>query len=173
MKFLPRLDAVGFRMLTPRWAYAPTSGAGAALGGGRANRRGVDAVYVSIDAQTALAEYQQLSPLMPPGTLVSFEINVGHIVDFTGGYSPDEWDSLWNDFNCDWRNLWFDKKIEPPSWILGDMAIAAAAKGILFRSNIRAGGINLVLYPGAFTTDDILTVYDPNHALPKNMDSWK
>ena len=173
MKFLQRFCAVGFRLLTPKWACAPTSGAGAALYGGRANRQGIDAVYVSFDAQTALAEYQQLSPLMPPGTLVSFEISVGPIIDFTDGYSPNGWDPLWNDFNNDWRNLWFDKKIEPPLWILGDTAIAAAAKGILFRSSVRPAGINLVLYPGALTSDDILKVYDPAHALPKNGDSWK
>lgn len=173
MKFLPRFDAVGFRMLTPKWAHAPTSGAGAALYGGRVNRPGIDAVYVSTDAQTAIAEYQQLSPLMPPGTLVSFEISIGPIIDFTGGYSPDGWDPLWNDFSNDWRNLWFDKKIEPASWILGDMALTAAAKGILFRSNVRTDGINLVLYPSALTTGDILKTYDPAHALPKNAASWK
>lgn len=145
MKFLQRFCAVGFRMLTPKWAFAPTSGAGAALYGGRANRRGIDAVYVSTNAQTAIAEYQQLSPLMPPGTLVSFEISVGAIVDFAGSYRPDGWDPLWNDFYNDWRNLWFDKKIEPPTWILGDMAIAAAAKGILFRSSVRTWGYQ----PGA------------------------
>jgi len=89
VKFLQRFAAVGFRMLTPKWAHAPTSGIGAALHGGRANRRGIDAVYVSTEAQTAIAEYQQLSPLMPPGTLVSFEISVGPIVDFTAGYSFD------------------------------------------------------------------------------------
>ncbi len=172
MKLLPRFCGVGFRMLTPRWAFAPTSGTGAAQQGGRANRRGVDAVYMSTDAQTALAEYQQLSPLMPPGTLVSFEINVGPIIDFSSGYNPVEWDSLWNDFNCDWRNLWFDKRIEPPSWILGDMVVAAAAKGLLFKSNIRAGGINLVLYPSTFTNEDSLTAYDPAHTLPRNTDSW-
>jgi RES domain-containing protein len=160
-------------MLTPKWAHAPTSGIGAALHGGRANRRGIDAVYVSTEAQTAIAEYQQLSPLMPPGTLVSFEISVGPIVDFTAGYSFDGWDPLWNDFNSDWRSLWFDKKIEPPSWVLGDMVIAAAAKGILFRSNVRSEGINMVLYPGTLTTDDMFQVYDPAHALPRNADSWK
>ena len=80
VKFLQRFAAVGFRMLTPKWAHAPTSGAGAALHGGRANRPGFDAVYVSTEAQTAIAEYQQLSPLMPPGNLVSFEISIGLVV---------------------------------------------------------------------------------------------
>ncbi|RZL91162.1 MAG: RES domain-containing protein [Variovorax sp.] len=52
-------------MLTPDWSYAPLSGAGAASQGGRANRQGVEAIYTSLDDQTALREYQQLSPLMP------------------------------------------------------------------------------------------------------------
>jgi len=80
---------------------------------------------------------------------------------------------LWNDFNSDWRSLWFDKKIEPPSWVLGNMVIAATAKGILFRSNVRSEGINMVLYPGTLTTDDMFQVDDPAHALPRNADSWK
>jgi RES domain-containing protein len=160
-------------MLTPRWAYAPTSGAGAALHGGRANRRGIDAIYVSTDAQTAIAEYQQLSPLMPPGTLVSFEISVGPVVDFTAGHRTDAWDPLWNDFYSDWRNLWFDKKIEPPSWVLGDMAMAAGAKGILFKSRALSAGVNLVLYPSTLMADDVFQAYDPANALPKNADSWR
>ena len=46
------------------WTHAPTSGAGAGLYGGRANRVGLDALYLSNDSQTAIKEYQQLSPLI-------------------------------------------------------------------------------------------------------------
>jgi hypothetical protein len=73
---------------------------------------------LSTDSKTAIAEYQQLSALMPPGTLVNFEVSVSRVVDFSAGYTPDAWDPLWNDFYDDWRNLWFDKKIKPPSWVL-------------------------------------------------------
>ena len=59
-----------YRMHVPRWAVAPTSGAGAGKHGGRVNRIGLNALYLALDVNTAVREYQQISPLMPPGTLV-------------------------------------------------------------------------------------------------------
>ena len=173
MKFIETYVGTAYRMHTPRWARSPTSGAGAATHGGRANRAGINALYLSKDAQTAINEYQQLSSLMPPGTLVCYELNIGPVLDFTHGYQWGEWDELWEDFFCDWRSLWFDKRIEPPSWVLGDMAIAAGAKGVLFSSRLPAGGVNLVVYSDQLASDDILKPYDPATLLPKNADSWK
>lgn len=66
MIFRPLLPAETFyRFNTPRWAYRPTSGAGAAKLGGRFNRPGVDALYLSRSVETATAAYQQDEPLMP------------------------------------------------------------------------------------------------------------
>ncbi|MET3524880.1 RES domain-containing protein [Mesorhizobium abyssinicae] len=44
------------RCLAPKWAFLPTSSAGAAIDGGRFNRPGVEALYLSRSAQTALDE---------------------------------------------------------------------------------------------------------------------
>jgi RES domain-containing protein len=63
-------NQVFYRMPTPRWSWAPTSGDGAAGQGGRLNRKGTPALYLSADTQTAIAEYKQASALVPPGTLV-------------------------------------------------------------------------------------------------------
>ena len=41
-----------YRMHTPRWATAPTSGAGAAAHGGRANRPGTPALYIALEPET-------------------------------------------------------------------------------------------------------------------------
>lgn len=61
-----RLDnSTAYRMLVPKWAVAPTSGAGAAKHGGRANRSGVAALYLALDIETAVKEYQQVSTLLP------------------------------------------------------------------------------------------------------------
>lgn len=65
----------------------------------------------------------------------------------------------------------FNEGIEPPSWVIGDQVLTAGAKGILFKSII-TGGTNLVLYNDALTGTDVIVVHDPNHALPKNQDSW-
>ena len=162
-----------YRMHTPRWATAPTSGAGAAAHGGRANRPGVAALYLALEPDTAVREYQQLSPLMPPGTLVSYTVQLAPVVDFRAGYDAARWHDLWEEFVCDWRELWFNQRVEPPSWVLADEALAADAKGILFASTLAAGGTNLVVFNGQLTADDMLQVYDPAGALPKNQDSWR
>ncbi|WP_429008470.1 RES domain-containing protein [Roseixanthobacter psychrophilus] len=47
-------DEIFHRYLTPKWAFVPTSGAGAAIDGGRFNRPGVEALYLSRAPQTAL-----------------------------------------------------------------------------------------------------------------------
>ena len=170
---LTRLEKLtAYRMHTPKWAVTPTSGAGAAKHGGRANRPGVAALYLALDTETAVKEYQQVSPLLPPGTLVSYQITVGMIADFQSGFDASNWDPIWEDFYCDWRELWFNQHIEPPSWVMGDEVIAAGAKGILFQSHISAAGVNLVVFPDTFIATDSLAVFDPGQALPKNQNSW-
>ncbi|MEM5314254.1 RES family NAD+ phosphorylase [Paraburkholderia sp. JHI869] len=162
-----------YRMLVPKWAVAPTSGAGAGRHGGRANRIGVNTLYLSLDVETAVREYQQVSPLLPPGTLVSYRVCAIPVVDFTRGYAPGTWDPLWEDFYCDWRTIWFNERTEPPSWVLGDAVIAAGAKGILFRSRLSPTGINLALYVDELDSSDSLEVHDPSGSLPHNQSSWE
>lgn len=82
-------------------------------------------------------------------------------------------ENLQDQFFCDWRKLWFDQRVEPPSWALGDEAIAAGAKGILFMSIVNPGGRNLVLFTNRLNADDQIQVFDPDGVLPKNQDSWK
>jgi RES domain-containing protein len=60
-------DEIFHRYLTPKWAFLPTSGAGAAIDGGRFNRPGVEAVYLSRAPQTALEEYRQGCQHHPAG----------------------------------------------------------------------------------------------------------
>jgi RES domain-containing protein len=133
-------------MHVPRWAVAPTSGAGAAKLGGRANRPGVEALYLALETETAVREYQQVSTLLPPGTLTSYKLTAAPVVDFTVSFSASVWEPIWEDFYCDWRELWFNQRVEPPSWVVGDTVIAAGVKGILFPSRLAKGGTNLVLF---------------------------
>jgi RES domain-containing protein len=51
-------DEIFHRYLTPKWAFLPTSGAGAAIDGGRFNRPGVESLYLSQAPQTAREEYK-------------------------------------------------------------------------------------------------------------------
>jgi len=108
---------------------------------------------LSLEPETAVREYQQLSPLMPPGTLVSYTVRLAPVVDFRAGYDSRRWSDLWEEFHCDWRELWFNQRVEPPSWVLADEALAAGAKGILFASRLATGGTNLVVFNEQLTAD--------------------
>ena len=120
--------AAFFRMLSPRWSWAPTSGDGAALQGGRLNRKGTPALYLADRPETAIAEYQQASALLPPGMLVNYEVTLDKVVDFSNGYTP-EWDPLWQDLGCDWRKLVFADNLEPPTWVIADHCQKLGFKG--------------------------------------------
>lgn len=162
-----------YRMHTPRWAHRPTSGAGAALYGGRLNRKGVEALYLSVEYETAIEEYRQVSSLLPPGTLVSYDVESAGVADFRQGYdAAGSWEPIWKDFYCAWRRLALAEKVEPPSWIIGDLVRHAGLKGILFCSAARQGGTNLVIYPSALTAQDRLLAIDPRGDLLKDPSSW-
>lgn len=81
-------DLPMFRALTPKWAFAPESGEGAARQGGRFNRVGVPARYLAASLDAAAAEYQAESALLPPFTLATYLVSAPRVVDFTGGYEP-------------------------------------------------------------------------------------
>lgn len=83
---------------------------------------------MAFDHDTAIRKYQQLSSLMPPRRLVSHTLTAAPIVDFTGGYESGKWSPLREDFYYDWRHRWFNDRIEPLRWILGDEVVASGAR---------------------------------------------
>jgi RES domain-containing protein len=109
---------------------------------------------------------------MPPGTLVSYQVEVDPVADFRGGFDSRHWSPNWALLNCKWRALWFDQRVEPPSWALADEVIGAGGKGVLFRSTIRPDGVNLVLHVEFLSNADRIKTHDPSGVLPKNQKSW-
>jgi RES domain-containing protein len=162
-----------YRYLTPKWAYLPLSGAGAASGGGRFNRPGVEALYLSAEPETALAEYRQGSSLPKPATLAAYEIELAEVVDLSAGYDPTDWSQAWADWDGDWRWIARVEHKVPPSWRLGDEAISSGARGLLFPSTHCIGGTNLVVFSANLTAGDRLAVHDPDDMLPKDQRSWE
>ncbi len=156
-----------YRVIAPAYAGTPRSGMGAARRGGRFNRPGQEALYLSKDAATALAEYQQDNPWLPPGTICTFLVDGLRVADLSAGYLPEHWPPLWADFVVDWRTEWFGRGIEPPTWYMADDAMAAGLDGILFPSQAYPGGTNLVIYRSSERSEAELQVYDPENILRK------
>jgi RES domain-containing protein len=165
-------DEPFFRMLVPKWAHRPLSGAGAATKGGRFNRPGLEALYLSLSPVTAMKEYQQLDPLMPPGLLTTYLVSRIKVVDFSGGFDPAAWEPIWADFGCNWRRQAFIDRVEPPSWVLGDLVMDAGASGLIAPSLADPGGTNLIIYNSTALPRGKLHVHDPNHDLPIDAASW-
>jgi RES domain-containing protein len=165
-------NEVFHRYLTPKWAFAPTSGAGAAIDGGRFNRPGIEALNLSRAPQTALEEYRQGASITLPGTLAAYVVTLDQVADLSAGFDPATWAKEWAEWDCAWRKIArIDRKI-PPSWHLSDRLIADGCRGLLFPSLRHAGGTNLVVFCANLTADDALAVYDPEGRLPKDQSSW-
>jgi RES domain-containing protein len=162
------IDAVFYRAIVPRYAITPLSGMGAARQGGRFNRPKQEALYLSQDAATALAEYQLDNPWLPPATICTFFVRGIKVADLRNGFDSKLWPPLWVDFDLDWRAEWFDKRNEPPTWYMADDVIAAGLDGIIFPSQAQTGGINLVIYESSLRPSEQLRVYDPDGALLTN-----
>jgi RES domain-containing protein len=165
-------DAIFYRFHSPDWAHLPTSGAGAAANGGRFNRPGVEALYLSAEPDTALAEYRQAASITPPGTLVAYRIDVDGIVDFSRGHegkiSPEDWAQA----GCDWKYIARLEQRDPPTWRLGDRLMRDGVKGLLFPSFREPGGTNLVLFTANLGPEDRVAVHDPAGKLPRDQSSW-
>src|SRR5271168_1375760 len=127
-------DEVFHRFLTPKWAFVPLSGVGAAIDGGRFNRPGVEALYLSRTAQTALEEYRQGASIIPPATLAAYKISLEKVADLSGGYDPTSWSPAWAEWDCNWRRVARIEMKTPPSWLLADSLIVDGFGGLLFPS---------------------------------------
>jgi RES domain-containing protein len=159
------------RVLTPRWAHLPLSGEGASITGGRFNRIGARALYLSRTIETAWAEYQQMGALPRPGLVAGYDVQADAVVDLT---DPDIVATLeveQADLSGDWRYLWRIQHYEPPTWALVDRLKADGAQGLMYRSVLHPGGVNLVLWLDAPSPASI-KVHDPADDLPRNPSSW-
>jgi RES domain-containing protein len=161
-----------YRALPPMWAYRAESGVGAAVRGGRFNRPGIEARYLAETTEGALVEYQEESPLLPPATLATYLVTADPVVDFSNGFHPAHWSPAWAEAYCNWKALAFLEDSEPPSWVIGDLVLAAGAAGILYRSARDPKFRCLVLYP-QLASKFTAPVYDPDGRLPRNAASWK
>jgi len=165
-------DEIFHRFLTPKWAFLPTSGAGAASEGGRFNRPGVEALYLSRAPQTALEEYRQGATIAPPATLAAYHVTLDQVSDLTDGYDPNAWAAEWADWDCAWRQIARIDKKTPPSWKLADQLVTAGFRGLLFPSLRHAGGVNLVVFSANLAAGDAITAHDPDGRLPRDQSSW-
>lgn len=165
-----------FRAHNPRWSWAPLSGEGAALYGGRFNAKGVPALYLATDMATAMREVAHGFPfkLVDPLTIISYAVDCADIVDLTSPRQRRAHKIAEDDLACAW--LLLQEECKPvPSQDIAAWLQAEGAAGILVRSfapGSTADNINLVLWKWGRDLPHRVRVHDPDERLPKDGRSW-
>ncbi len=158
-----------YRALSPRWSFAPLSGEGAALRGGRWNRAGTPAIYLAADVITAIVEYQQRTTFKPV-LAVEYRLTNARLADI----QDEDIRAMFGINDAIESNPWrltAGQKQEPPSWPIADILQSKGYHGLLYRSQIN-GGACLVLWAWNAPMEPVLSVIDPDRRLPRDGRSW-
>ncbi|MFO1065384.1 MAG: RES family NAD+ phosphorylase [Pirellulales bacterium] len=149
------------------------SGAGAAKSGGRWNRKCIEAVYASLDIETANKEAFQdliyrgipLSAMMPRVTAAA-QVNLSRVCDLTqGSVRRSIGFTRQQLISEDWRAL---QKAGVESWTqaIGRGCYLAGFEAMIVPSARRKQGKNIVLFPSKFAKTVKIMILGAEH-LPK------
>ena len=158
-----------YRALNPVYAREPLSGRGAALYGGRFNRKGIEALYTSFDPQTALREANQVGALQPT-TLVAYRADMAALFDTReAGALAERGMTAETLADPTWRARM--KVAAPrPTQALADVLAGEGYAGLIVRSFARGAppdAMNLVLWRWNTGRDDALEVVDDEDRLTR------
>ncbi len=157
-----------YRAHDPRWSFQPISGRGAAITGGRFNRVGQAALYLSLSPVTALAECTQgFAGRMLPMTLCEYDVDCEAVADLTRAETRKALGVSEADIACAWLTYQRKGRIAPSQ----AAAAALMAKGMngalvpSFVPGIGVAALNLVLWQWGDDLPHQVVVYDPDGRL--------
>lgn len=158
-----------YRLHDPRWAFDPTSGAGAAIHGGRFNPRGVPALYLGLTIESAFVEITQgLAEKFKPCVIVCYDIDCEDIADLRTEAGRAARDVSLDEMACAWFSFITDGK-EPPSWGMARRLTGRGLAGIIAPSFAAAADLerhqNLVLWKWGPGLPYQVVAYDPERQL--------
>jgi RES domain-containing protein len=157
-----------YRAHDPRWSFEPTSGKGAEITGGRFNVKGQAALYLALEAVTALAECTQgFANRMMPLTLCEYDIDCAEVADLTDEAAFKELKISEAALRCPWLQSQRSGKIAPSQAAANKLIKAGYVGAIVpcFVPGIHPGAKNLVLWKWGGDLPSKVTVYDPEGRL--------
>ena len=164
-----RFQGLVYRAHNPQWSWTPLSGEGARRHGGRFNRRGVPALYMSLTPLTAIREAEPLGRPMQPLTLCSYEVDAEPVFDALDEEQRRAQDVNDTDLAC---LAWEEEMLAgmvPASQALADRLIAAGYVGMRvqsFAAGISAGDLNLVMWKWNSNRPARVVLIDDESRLP-------
>jgi len=166
---------VAYRAHDPRWSFKPLSGEGAALYGSRYNRKGLPALYLALDAITAVREITQgFARKFDPCVLCSYDVDCKPLADLRTESGRSDHHVKLTEMRCAWFLEAASGK-EPASWQIAARLIVEGYAGLLtpsFAPGATEDAHNLVLWKWGAALPTKVSVYDPSGRLPKNQLSW-
>lgn len=169
-----RLKTIAYRGHNPRWSFAPLSGAGAAVHGGRFNPKGVEALYLALSPQGAFLEATQgFSYKFNPLTLCSYDVDCDTILDLTDAAELAAHGVSTAMLQAPWA-LNLSENTRPQSWRVYDALVSAHAGIVVpsFAHNATPEMKNLVLWRWSEALPLRVSVHDPQGDLPRDQRSW-
>lgn len=164
-----------YRGHDPAWSFTPLSGEGAARRGGRFNRRGEPALYLSLDVMTAVGECSQgLAQRLQPLTMCEYDVDCDPVADLGDEAGRARHGVALADLGCAWLSAQLAGK-EAASWRVKDALAGAGFCGAVVPSFVPGAGpanLNLVLWRWGPDLPHRVAVYDPGGRLPKSQLSW-
>ena len=161
-----RLTRPVYRAHHPRWAWAPDSGAGAALHGGRFNPRGMAALYASLRLETAWLEAQQGSAFKAqPMTICAYRVDCADILDLADPAARAACGIAPADLACAWEDM-ADRSLKPPSWAIARRLSAEGHAGIIvpsFAPGATAEDRNVVFWRWSADTPHQLRIVEDHY----------
>lgn len=171
-----RFAGRGYRGHDPGWSFSPLSGEGAAKTGGRFNRRGQRALYLALDAITAVGECTQGFTLrMLPLLLCEYDVDIDPVADLRDGPGRRTHRVALADLGCGWLTHLRAGTVAP-SWKVADRLHRKGFAGILapaFFPGATAANCNLILWRWGPDLPAKVSAYDPTGRLPKDQLSWR
>ena len=157
-----RFQGLLYRALNPVYARDPLSGRGAALFGGRFNRKGREALYTALRPETALREANQVGTLQPT-TLVAYRADLQPIFDGRDGAALDPYGlDVAALAAADWRNRML-RGAPVPTQDFAEQLVADGFVGLAVPSYAKGAverDLNLVLWCWNTGANDGVEVVD-------------
>lgn len=172
---LYRHRGVVYRAHDPKWAFAPDSGAGAALYGGRFNKLRQPALYTATSIMGAVVEAAQgMTVRIRPMTIIAYQVDHAAVLDLSTSTACAAADVDWADLACDWAYLAATAQAVP-SWRLADSLRARHVGAILvpgFAVGAKSTDTNLVFWDWSREPPTQVMVIDDHDDLPRDQRSW-
>lgn len=164
-----------YRARDPAWSFTPLSGAGAALTGGRFNRKGDPTLYLSLDVMTSFGECTQgFTQRLQPLTMCAYDVDCDGIANLRDDAARRELGVSADELGCAWLMALLAGK-DAASWLVADRMKASGQSGVIVPSFVpgaTAANANLVLWNWGPDLPYKVEVYDPSGRLPANQLSW-